>query len=47
MFSRIQLTPFCLLTLLAIPFIGMQFTDQVNWSLFDFILIFFYSFGEN
>jgi|TARA_A200000113_G_scaffold72255_1_gene63190 hypothetical protein len=39
MFNRIPLTPFYPLTLLAIPFFGMQFTDQVNWSLFDFILM--------
>jgi len=39
MFNRIPLTPFYPLTLLVIPFIGMQFTEQVKWSLFDFILM--------
>ncbi|PHR69215.1 MAG: hypothetical protein COA67_10815 [Lutibacter sp.] len=31
----ILLTP---LFLLLIPLVAMQFTDQVNWSLFDFVI---------
>lgn len=29
------------ISLLTIPLITMQFTDEVNWSLFDFLLAFF------
>jgi len=29
---------FTVVCLLFVPFIAMQFTDEVNWSLFDFIL---------
>lgn len=33
-------------TLLSIPFIAMQFTTEVDWNLFDFIIMGFLLFGS-
>lgn len=37
--KRLQLMIFGILGLLAIPLIAMQFTNEVNWSMGDFILM--------
>lgn len=33
------------LALLCVPWIAMQFSDEVNWSLFDFIVAFILLYG--
>lgn len=37
--KRIYFIPLIVLALLAIPFTAMQFSSEVNWSLFDFVLM--------
>ena len=39
MIKNSLLFPFSPLILLSIPFIAMQFSESVQWSLFDFILM--------
>jgi uncharacterized membrane protein len=37
--SKFRLIPLIAVSLLLIPFIGMQFSDEVNWSVFDFLIM--------
>lgn len=36
--NRIKVIMLSIAFILLIPFIAMQFTNEVNWSLFDFVL---------
>ncbi|MES2810854.1 MAG: hypothetical protein V4670_00155 [Bacteroidota bacterium] len=37
--KRLQLMIFGIMSLLAIPLIAMQFTNEVNWSASDFLIM--------
>lgn len=37
--SRFPIIPLAALSLLLIPLIGMQFSNEVNWSLSDFLIM--------
>jgi len=37
--NRLSGIAITILFLLSIPFIAMQFTSEVNWSLFDFVIM--------
>lgn len=37
--KRLRVILLLVAAILMIPFIAMQFTDEVNWKLFDFILM--------
>jgi hypothetical protein len=36
--KRLEAILLTVVLLLLVPFIAMQFTDEVNWSLFDFLV---------
>lgn len=45
--KTILLLLFIVLLLLLIPFIAMQFTDEVNWSVMDFVMAGMLIFGTS
>lgn len=39
MLKKLSFSPYSLLLLLMIPLTDMQFSSEVNWSLFDFVIM--------
>lgn len=43
--KRVFIISLITFSLLMIPLIGMQFTSEINWSIFDFVIAGFLLFG--